>query len=36
MEVGFAGLFSKDKSDRMLADMVARGREKDVIKLKSY
>ena len=28
MEVGFAGLFSKDKSDRMLADMVARGRER--------
>lgn len=28
MEVGFTGLFSKDKSDRMLADMVARGRER--------
>ena len=28
MEVGFAGLFSKDKSDRMFADMVARGRER--------
>ena len=28
MEVGFAGLFSKDNSDRMLADMVARGRER--------
>ena len=28
MEVGFAGLFSKDKSDRMVADMGARGRER--------
>ena len=29
MEVGLFGLFSKDKADKMLADMVARGIEKD-------